>query len=1710
MKTRTAVFASTSLTIMLLVGLTLFGALHPPPDAQRLIGLNRERAPDFNTPQAQRTLALLAAQPIAFEPVAGRSGDVARYVMRGPGYSVFLDTDGPVLMLREPQPAARFGTLGTLASRLVSRWIPGAAQVHRLALQFEQANLPIRWQALEPQPGYSNYFTGNDPAQWQSRVPHFGRLWAANLYPGIDLTFHGSGGELEYDFRVAPGADASKIRWHANAADSITTTPSGAIRLGIGGTLIELRKPLAYQLVNGARQDVAVSYSVHAGTIGFTLGAYDRSEPLVIDPVLVYSSLVGGSDSSTNALGLALDANGNAYVSGSTCAADFPSTPGAFGTRGGAFFAAVACEDVFVTKLNADGSGLAYSTFLRGSEREWAFRIAVDASGSAYIAGVTLSVDFPTTPGAFSRTQKGGNCTLGPGAQTPCSDAFVAKLSPDGSALVYSTLLGGSRMDAAIGIAIDATGAAYVTGLSNSPDLPVSATAFQKTYAGGTCFAGFAPCFDTFVAKLSADGSTLAYLTYLGGDNQEFAADIAVDAAGNAVVTGATSSANFPTTAGVVGPTHSAGVQDDIYVTKLNASGSALIYSTLLGGGGTDWPLAITLDASGAVYVAGSTTSADFPVTPGAYQPVYGGPANASCGLSIKLPFCGDAFVLKLNPSATRLVFSTYLGRAGNDGALGVAVDSAQRVWVTGQTGSATFASTPDAYYPAGNFSGFLVQLSADGKQLLYGSGLYSFGAAGTDLAIDAADNVYVLGTGNGIAPATPGAFSAGSGGAMVLKFSAGTAPAVQLSAPSFSFGAKALRSASAARTVLLTNPSVTPLRLAVDLVGRSASAFLLTHDCPPTLGAGQACTLSVRFQPQLEGGADATVRITSNAPGSPHNLPAGGLGVVNEPGGFIPGALNFAVQQAGTTSTRRNASLQARALSVTTGGANPADFNVNLSNCVVGGACIVDAAFAPLAESIGRRSATVSVTADAFGSPLLLTLTGTVATGANLEVGPSTIDFHSRAIGATNTLGVTLKNSGAAGLSISTLALTPADFSIIESTCGALPITLAPQAQCRLGLQFAPAQIGTRSGALTITHSAAGSPNTVSLTGVGTDPAGPQLSLESSGSTADFGPIQVGSTSGVPSFFRLSNFGAQPATIGLTLPAEFALNTRFPTCGAVLATNASCSLAFDFTPTAAGPRSGVVSVTTNAPGSPLAIRLAGVGVLIPSVAPAPQRLDFGRVGLNVTSPLRTVTVPNTGNGIANISGVSASGPFLVTNHCGATLAVGASCTIEVRATPVALGPVSGLLSINDDSPGGVHGVMLNVEGVNGPALQADLGLIDFGKQPFGSASAARPITFSNTGNANASLLGVAVNGDFVQTTTCGAALAVGATCTASVAFRPSLVSDPIALVGLLTVGGNFGASPVSVALRGLGTASVGAATQTVLSASVNPVAAGQPVTFTAAVSSASPGTLSGTVSFFDGALALGSASLAAGQASFATSTLAAGAHAITAQYGGDAGFGASTSAALVEQVTGAGAAADFALQLAPATLTVVAGQSASSSLTVTPANGFQQAVSFACTGLPAGATCSFAPASITPAGAPASTSLTITTSGNAVLALGRSENRDGRDGRDGHDGSRGQGAPGPLGSVLFASLGVVAVRAASSAGGGRRRTGPGRRVAAALLLAGWVLAGVAACGGSSSDDAAAVGGTPAGSSTVTVTATSGSGASMLSHAVSLNLVVTR
>ena len=365
-----------------------------------------------------------------------------------------------------------------------------------------------------------------------------------------------------------------------------------------------------------------------------------------------------------------MDDTGSVYVTGGTFSTDFPTTVGAAQTTysGGE-------PDAFVTKLNATGSGLVYSTYLGGSDRDSGFRVAVDGGGNAYVTGITFSTDFPTTAGAAQ--DAGGD------------DAFVTKLNATGSGLVYSTYLGGSGGEIGVGIAVDGAGSAYVTGYTLSTDFPTTAGAAQTTHAGE---------FDAFVTKLNATGSGLVYSTYLGGNNTDQSSGIAVDGAGSAYVTGGTLSTNFPTTAGAAQTTYAGGV--DAFVTKLHPTGSGLVYSTYLGGNDGDSGARIALDGAGSAHVTGSTTSTNFPTTAGAAQTTYAG------GI--------DAFVTKLHPTGSGLVHSTYLGGSDVDLGVGIAVDGAGSGYVTGFTVSTNFPTTAGAAQttPAGDPDAFVAKIA--------------------------------------------------------------------------------------------------------------------------------------------------------------------------------------------------------------------------------------------------------------------------------------------------------------------------------------------------------------------------------------------------------------------------------------------------------------------------------------------------------------------------------------------------------------------------------------------------------------------------------------------------------------------------------------------------------------------------------------------------------------------------------------------------------------------------------------------------------------------------------------------------------------------------------------------------------------------------------------------------------------------------------------
>jgi hypothetical protein len=681
---------------------------------------------------------------LSFEPNVGQTASRVDFLARTGGATVFLTPTAAVFAIQKPPPGPPSVDPSTVAGmpspKLTTPSSDGGAAVY---MQIVGANPSARPVGLQELPGKVNYFKGNDPAKWHTDIPTFGRVEYRHIYPGVSLAYYGGSSGLEYDFTVSPGADAHAIALKFDGADGVALDPQGDLVVHTAAGDLVQHAPVLYQETGDQRQPVSGWFVLDSGLVRFDVGEYDHSRPLVIDPlVLGYSTFLGGSgEDDGNAI--AVDGAGDAYVTGLTDSTNFPTTPGAFETAPNPNL-----PDAFVTKLNAAGSALVYSTYLGGNFHDIAYGIAVDAAGSAYVTGLTDSTNFPTTPGAFDTTFNG------------TSDCFVAKLNVAGSALVYGTYLGGSNYDVGNGIAVDGAGDAYVAGNTGSANFPTTPGAFDATYNGGK-YGG-----DAFATKLSADGSALLYGTYLGGAKDDYGYAIAVDGAGSAYVTGATNSADFPSTPGAF-QTAPDGGHNDAYVAKLNAAGSALAYGTFLGGILDDYGFGVAVDGAGSAYVTGQTFSFDFPTTPGAFD---------------TSELQGGAFVARLNSAGSALVYATYLG-SGDTNGLAVRADGAGNAYVTGYTKSLTFPTTLGAFQTTmhGPSDAFLTKFNPSGDALVYST--YLGGASNEDpsemgVAVDAAGSAYVTGwTASGNFPTTPGAFDAtynGGGDAFVTKFRAG------------------------------------------------------------------------------------------------------------------------------------------------------------------------------------------------------------------------------------------------------------------------------------------------------------------------------------------------------------------------------------------------------------------------------------------------------------------------------------------------------------------------------------------------------------------------------------------------------------------------------------------------------------------------------------------------------------------------------------------------------------------------------------------------------------------------------------------------------------------------------------------------------------------------------------------------------------------------
>jgi hypothetical protein len=639
--------------------------------------------------------AQVYALPLSFIPNTGQVDSSVAYSVAGYRSTLYFTPGAVVIAAREGEG--------------------DEAVTHVIRQSFSGSEASPVIEGADQLPGVANYFIGNDPSKWQTNVPTYGSVVYRGLYPGIDLRYTGTEGVLKREFVVAPGADPAAIRLHYEGIDAMSVDDAGALVLATGtGTLTET-PVVCYQEIDGGRTMVPAAFRIAGDRdIAFVVGGYDPSFPLVIDPVLIYSTYLGGWGSD-EAFSIAIDSSRNAYVTGYTYSSNFPTTAGTYNrTYGGS-------SDVFITKLNQTGSMLVYSTFLGGSGEDSGSTIVLEGKGGAYVTGYTASADFPTTAGAYNRTY-GGNW-----------DAFVTFLNTGGSSLVYSTYLGGSGQDAGGSIAVDSSLNAYVTGRTLSADFPTTVGAYNRTYGGG---------YDVFVTKLNSGGTSLVYSTYLGGSDSDFGCDIGVDSSRYAYVNGVTYSPDFPTTGKAYDTTY--GGNGDAFVTKLNTGGSSLMYSTFLGGTGSEWSYRNFVNDSGRVYVTGYTSSSDFPTTSGAYNRIYRGN--------------GDAFITKLNSGGSALDYSTLLGGSASDSGMGIAVDSSGSMYVSGSTYSSNFPTTSGAFnrtYGGGNGDAIVVKLNPAGSVLAYSTYFGGSGQEfGRDIAVD--NNGYVYMAGDTLSPDFP------------------------------------------------------------------------------------------------------------------------------------------------------------------------------------------------------------------------------------------------------------------------------------------------------------------------------------------------------------------------------------------------------------------------------------------------------------------------------------------------------------------------------------------------------------------------------------------------------------------------------------------------------------------------------------------------------------------------------------------------------------------------------------------------------------------------------------------------------------------------------------------------------------------------------------------------------------------------------------------
>lgn len=696
-----------------------------------------------------RSLSLLQL-PMRFEANHGQAESEVKFLSRGRGYTLFLTSHEAVLVLAQPSAFGKEDAAKSSGMHFQDRQ-NGRREALRnqkfsvLRLQFAGANANPAIEGVDELSGKSNYFMGNDSSKWHTDIPNFSKVMYRDIYPGIDLVFYGSKeGELEYDFIVSPGADPKVINVKFEGADKIGKDQNGDLILYIPGGELRQHKPNVFQESDAVKEMIEGQYLLKdSGLAGFNIASYKMTRPLVIDPVLSYSTYFGGSNGSGVSAGgpgldygtcIVVDVQNSIYLGGIADPVNFP------GVRLGPNNPFVQNFTFFVTKINPATSTVIYSVYFGSSYRNDILDIAVDALGNVYAAGAMDGRDYPVTSNAF---QSVANVAGFAGGQ-----AVVTKIGPSGNSLLYSSYLGGTgSLNGAVAIAVDALGNAYVAGFTNSLDFPGSPqssirssnpNAVQSANRGGGS--------DAFLVEISQSGTsvmTVDYFTYIGGSGYDDVYGIAIDSSGNAYIVGATNSADFPL-AGT--PIQSSlapctlgscnQYSGDTFISKINTNAispaTALVYSTYLGGNGDDRGSDIAIDGAGNAYITGETESTNFAVV-NALQNTLGGP----CTIPFAFEPCVDmdAFVAKINPVGSALLYSTYLGGTEFDYGNAIAVDSYGSAYVAGQTWSSDFHSVSAIQPVSGGFANnpgdaFITQINPQGNSTYFSTYL---GGSGVD-----------------------------------------------------------------------------------------------------------------------------------------------------------------------------------------------------------------------------------------------------------------------------------------------------------------------------------------------------------------------------------------------------------------------------------------------------------------------------------------------------------------------------------------------------------------------------------------------------------------------------------------------------------------------------------------------------------------------------------------------------------------------------------------------------------------------------------------------------------------------------------------------------------------------------------------------------------------------------------------------------------------